>query len=663
MDQAAANESTDMALTPLIRSTEQEVKLRLIISETVKSKAADLLEEIETDDPRTTSSFLANACLELALEALQRARSNNELHQIWKDHMVPFNDKELDGGSLDSDQVKLSYALEARKYLNCALLHAHPASSFTTKKILRLLALVTGPDPLSSYLTHSSVGGAARNTVRDAIDPDSKLHKIFNLFDDETSNIDTKTQAFNALLSEYSSAIPPNWSISAIAVCPTRDILITSFRVSDQGEPINKTVCIIANDNNGLKHSDIHDSVLFPLDEIIERSQKQLRGIDETEQNEKYNDESLKRKWWNERHSIDDDLQSLLQHVEDEYFGSDIVRQMLVPPSLNDSHSDDESSECSEIGPGNLAVRFEAAERESMIEFDEELERRALNKLTVTKLKEKLDSFGVAASTVRKMRKAELVDQVIIEMENDFVKMTAPESHSTMIGDGKVMFSSSDSNNSSNNSREPCSILLLDENLSRLPFESMNMFSNAAVTRLPSLPFVIAALHERKPVDSSSNIDPSKVNYIIDPERNLSDTSSKMEPALNSLASKNEWVWRGCIGEMPTPEFMRDSLTQENSLLLYCGHGGGEKFFKSHQVEELIESKDEPERRGCSSAIILMGCSSGKLRSVNWPKDNPDNLIHPIYYEPEGIALSYICAGAPCVVGNLWDVTDRDIDR
>ena len=35
----------------------------------------------------------------------------------------------------------------------------------------------------------------------------------------------------------------------------------------------------------------------------------------------------------------------------------------------------------------------------------------------------------------------------------------------------------------------------------------------------------------------------------------------------------------------------------------------------------------------------------------------------PLYYEPEGVALSYLCAGAPCVVGNLWDVTDHDIDR
>jgi separase len=35
----------------------------------------------------------------------------------------------------------------------------------------------------------------------------------------------------------------------------------------------------------------------------------------------------------------------------------------------------------------------------------------------------------------------------------------------------------------------------------------------------------------------------------------------------------------------------------------------------------------------------------------------------PLFYEPEGIALSYLMAGANCVIGNLWDVTDRDIDR
>ena len=75
-------------------------------------------------------------------------------------------------------------------------------------------------------------------------------------------------------------------------------------------------------------------------------------------------------------------------------------------------------------------------------------------------------------------------------------------------------------------------------------------------------------------------------------------------------------------------------------------------------------SDDEYEHspRRCSSAILLMGCSSGRLVSINSSRTCPTKNL-PLEYEPEGMALSYLCAGAPCVVGNLWDVTDRDIDR
>ena len=31
-------------------------------------------------------------------------------------------------------------------------------------------------------------------------------------------------------------------------------------------------------------------------------------------------------------------------------------------------------------------------------------------------------------------------------------------------------------------------------------------------------------------------------------------------------------------------------------------------------------------------------------------------------FEPYGTILAYILAGCPCVVGNLWDVTERDND-
>lgn len=44
-----------------------------------------------------------------------------------------------------------------------------------------------------------------------------------------------------------------------------------------------------------------------------------------------------------------------------------------------------------------------------------------------------------------------------------------------------------------------------------------------------------------------------------------------------------------------------------------------------------------------------MGCSSGLLQRTG-------------QYEPYGVPISYLITGSPCIVANLWDVTDRDID-
>ena len=45
-----------------------------------------------------------------------------------------------------------------------------------------------------------------------------------------------------------------------------------------------------------------------------------------------------------------------------------------------------------------------------------------------------------------------------------------------------------------------------------------------------------------------------------------------------------------------------------------------------------------------------MGCSSAKLSECG-------------VYEPTGMPWNYINGGSAAVVGTLWDVTDRDIDR
>jgi len=149
----------------------------------------------------------------------------------------------------------------------------------------------------------------------------SKIHQVF---DDELLDHDARVEAVGLLLKDSADLIPSHWHISTMATCPTGEVLISSLRVSVNscGEKftIISTACIFPASraiHNGDSEIGIHADVLIPLDRIIERSQKQLHGMNEEVQNEQYNEESSRRKWWKERHSIDEDLQSLLKYADD----------------------------------------------------------------------------------------------------------------------------------------------------------------------------------------------------------------------------------------------------------------------------------------------------------------------------------------------------------
>ena len=65
------------------------------------------------------------------------------------------------------------------------------------------------------------------------------------------------------------------------------------------------------------------------------------------------------------------------------------------------------------------------------------------------------------------------------------------------------------------------------------------------------------------------------------------------------------------------------------------------------------------------AASLLMGCSSGRLRE-HGGEFEPTGKATPscaVVSAVAGAPLAYLAAGCPCLVANLWDVTDRDIDR
>lgn len=205
-------------------------------------------------------------------------------------------------------------------------------------------------------------------------------------------------------------------------------------------------------------------------------------------------------------------------------------------------------------------------------------------------------------------------------------------------------------------------VLVLDEQLQAIPWEGLPCLRGHAVTRVPAVPFVFAALATRwdggaedeasttgrgkpssirnleKPwIPSQDGVRSGRGYYVLDPEANLPHTRKQLGPVFQGLGRR--LGWSGVKGKTLTEEAMTRTL-EEVDIFAYCGHGAGELLVGREAVAGLTK---------CAVAV-LMGCSSGRLKGYG-------------DFEPMGMATSYLAGGSPAVVANLWDVTDKDIDR
>ena len=176
-------------------------------------------------------------------------------------------------------------------------------------------------------------------------------------------------------------------------------------------------------------------------------------------------------------------------------------------------------------------------------------------------------------------------------------------------------------------------VLILDHSVQCLPWESSFSCVQDGVWefyRLPSLPIFCDTKSRKEAICVDS------CYYAINPEGDLKSTQQTFEKWFRELKG-----WTGKAGSPPNAQELSSAL-QEKDLFIYCGHGAGEQYIPIPRLRSL---------ESCASSL-LMGCSSGRLK---W---NSDGL-----YEASGVILAYMIAGCPAVVGNLWDVTDKDIDR
>ncbi len=186
--------------------------------------------------------------------------------------------------------------------------------------------------------------------------------------------------------------------------------------------------------------------------------------------------------------------------------------------------------------------------------------------------------------------------------------------------------------------RKP-TVLILDKEIQCLPWESMPCLANHPLSRIPSL-HTLSLLYQTHVKNGNSipkkgEVNSNKIFYVLNPDQNLARTQERLEPTFTEMS-----LGAGIVGEQPSLPQMQKVLSEMDAYM-YCGHGSTLKKFPPQEIEKL----------NIRALPLLFGCNSGRLQRLG-------RLLDPI-----GIIHYYLIAQAPCILGFLWSITDKDVDQ
>lgn len=217
-------------------------------------------------------------------------------------------------------------------------------------------------------------------------------------------------------------------------------------------------------------------------------------------------DRKERAEWWEQRQGLDDDLAELLVDLE-KHLGS--ATSLLVPAGGGVSHGAAPTAE----GGGYSA--------------DD------LTKLKVADLKARLADRGLPTAGLKK----DLV-QRLVEAAGPPTRAGAAAGEAAP-----------------GPTRNAPVILILDEQLQRLPWEGMGVLRTTPVSRAPSLGLILAHGVGWLPGACSAEVRVRRGHYVLDPEGNLPRTRATLQPTLEELG--RTLCWKGAVGKAPSEESFR----------------------------------------------------------------------------------------------------------
>ena len=128
-------------------------------------------------------------------------------------------------------------------------------------------------------------------------------------------------------------------------------------------------------------------------------------------------------------------------------------------------------------------------------------------------------------------------------------------------------------------------------------------------------------------------------SFVVNPNGDCRATQDTVLPRLEAVG------WRGHSGSPTLSDSEFSSLLGSSDVFLFSGHGGGEKHWSGSAAQRLCIDGKGP----APAVALLMGCSSARPYG-----DHAAPFCTPYHY---------LVGGSRIVVGTLWDVLGRELDR
>ncbi|CAG8506100.1 10891_t:CDS:10 [Funneliformis mosseae] len=449
----------------------------------------------------------------------------------------------------------------------------------------------------------------------------------YQLYDDETvsrrSFLTALTQryknepilTYNEFQKEFLDILPPNWTVCSVSVdIETNDMYICRYQ--------RKMTPLLLRLPLKRQSSRDGESDVFSYKEAIREFNAILDLCNQIMSNP-----STSKEWWKTRKGLDVRLKHLLYNIENLWLGG--FKGILMADKQQSSNR-------------------------------------------ILKFKEKIDSLLFKCESGKSSRKRSKVKKLDIEIElcKSFLRLGSDAQDQDIedilyflvdaynkYNDQQVGYDEIDldqliidvqdalscDDTMSSNVDDQHVILILDKYVQMLPWESLPCLRSQAVSRLPSLSFlrdrIMLTNHVNNKQDNKQGwldyvIDQHKSFYVLNPSQDLKHTQNEFEGFVKNIKGSD-----GITGRIPTDQEWIDGLANKD-LFMYFGHGAGEAYCKKNKLRHLDRC----------AVTLLFGCSSGQLKLGG-------------EFDPSGIILSYLLAGSPAIVANLWDVTDVDFDR